>query len=342
MTMPGRKYTAPSSTYRYGFNGKENDKDAGEGIQDYGMRIYSERLGRFLSVDPITAEYPELTPYQFASNTPIQATDLDGLEADFSAGKILKRQEYRTYDKLGVAGNFLMNLGFDGKGNTVGNNLSTAVQNQLIGTAETITNLTTEKGRAKVGHGVAETTYFWIWTWNSKTPDEQFKMAKGYFSEPENLENLAAAGFLFGVSRYLPALRVPVPKTSIPISIKNTLTAIVPPYMSGRFIIGSKTFAKVARHLRQFGDRAENVVMLDRMKRIARGKLKPTEIDINFARHELREAELMKKGLKYEDAHTQTLKEQGMYHKDYEKKLYTEEALKKGNEQMIKETTGNR
>jgi hypothetical protein len=35
---------------------------------------------RFLSVDPISAEYPELTPYQFAGNTPIQAIDLDGLE----------------------------------------------------------------------------------------------------------------------------------------------------------------------------------------------------------------------------------------------------------------------
>lgn len=36
---------------------------------------------KFLSVDPLTKKYPELTPYQFASNTPIQAIDLDGLEA---------------------------------------------------------------------------------------------------------------------------------------------------------------------------------------------------------------------------------------------------------------------
>lgn len=53
----------------------------GEGNQqDYGMRIYDLRLGRFLSVDPITAQYPELTPYQFASNSPVQGIDLDGLE----------------------------------------------------------------------------------------------------------------------------------------------------------------------------------------------------------------------------------------------------------------------
>ena len=32
-------------------------------------------------MDPIAKEYSELTPYQFASNTPIRAVDLDGLEA---------------------------------------------------------------------------------------------------------------------------------------------------------------------------------------------------------------------------------------------------------------------
>lgn len=44
------------------------------------MRIYDSRLGRFLSVDPLTAKYPELTPYQFASNRPIDGVDLDGNE----------------------------------------------------------------------------------------------------------------------------------------------------------------------------------------------------------------------------------------------------------------------
>lgn len=45
------------------------------------MRIYDPRIAKFLSVDSITKNYPELTPYQFASNTPIQAIDLDGLES---------------------------------------------------------------------------------------------------------------------------------------------------------------------------------------------------------------------------------------------------------------------
>jgi RHS repeat-associated protein len=74
--------------YRYGFNGKEEDDEVkGDGNQqDYGMRIYDPRLGRFLSVDPISKKYPELTPYQFASNTPIMGIDLDGLELYTSTG----------------------------------------------------------------------------------------------------------------------------------------------------------------------------------------------------------------------------------------------------------------
>jgi len=84
MLQPGRTYTeAGWGNYRFGFNGKENDNEVkgAANQQDYGMRIYDPRVGRFYSVDPIGATYPELTPYQFASNSPIRAVDLDGLEA---------------------------------------------------------------------------------------------------------------------------------------------------------------------------------------------------------------------------------------------------------------------
>jgi RHS repeat-associated protein len=71
-----------SGIYRYGFNGKENDNELkGSGNQqDYGMRIYDPRLGRFLSTDPLTRNYPHYSPYQFAGNSPITFIDLDGLE----------------------------------------------------------------------------------------------------------------------------------------------------------------------------------------------------------------------------------------------------------------------
>ncbi|MBD0376455.1 MAG: hypothetical protein ICV51_12585 [Flavisolibacter sp.] len=85
--------------YRYGFNGKENDNEVkGEGNQqDYGMRIYDPRLGRFLSVDPLVKQYPELTPYQFASNTPIKAVDIDGLESSWvPPGQTIRYDQIRS------------------------------------------------------------------------------------------------------------------------------------------------------------------------------------------------------------------------------------------------------
>jgi RHS repeat-associated protein len=82
MQQPGRKFSAGSG-YRYGFNGKEkSDEVYGDGnAYDYGFRIYNPRLGRFLSVDPLTKGYSSLTPYQFSSNNPVCYIDLDGLES---------------------------------------------------------------------------------------------------------------------------------------------------------------------------------------------------------------------------------------------------------------------
>lgn len=85
MMMPDRQWYAnsDSSNYRFGFNGKEIDRENGGAgnVYDYGFRIYNPALGKFLSVDPLTNSYPWYTPYQFSGNNPIRYIDLDGLEA---------------------------------------------------------------------------------------------------------------------------------------------------------------------------------------------------------------------------------------------------------------------
>jgi RHS repeat-associated protein len=81
------------SGYRYGFNGKENDDFD---LVDFGERFYNPQLGRFLSVDPLTSSYPMITPYQFASNKPIVAVDLDGLES-----KIYTKVSYTVTAAIG-------------------------------------------------------------------------------------------------------------------------------------------------------------------------------------------------------------------------------------------------
>jgi len=82
MLIESRKHLAFGGDYAYGFNGKMVDKEVkSEGNQqDYGLRIYDTRLGKFLSVDPLSREYPWNSTYAFAENDPINFIDLDGAE----------------------------------------------------------------------------------------------------------------------------------------------------------------------------------------------------------------------------------------------------------------------
>ncbi len=68
------------SGYRFGFNGMERDDEAkGEGNSyDFGARIYDSRLGRWMSLDPLMTKHPDLSPYNYVSNSPLTMIDPDG------------------------------------------------------------------------------------------------------------------------------------------------------------------------------------------------------------------------------------------------------------------------
>jgi len=69
---------------RYKYCGKELDSESG--IYYYGMRYYASYICRFISVDPLAADYAYKTPYDYAENTPLSSTDLDGLEKESAEG----------------------------------------------------------------------------------------------------------------------------------------------------------------------------------------------------------------------------------------------------------------
>jgi RHS repeat-associated protein len=81
MMMPGRKYSATSS-YRYGVQGQESDNEVkGEGNSiSFDFRVHDPRIGRFLSVDPLSGQYPHNSPYAFAENKVLQFVELEGGE----------------------------------------------------------------------------------------------------------------------------------------------------------------------------------------------------------------------------------------------------------------------
>jgi len=80
MIMDFRGKNAASAEYRFGFNGKEKDdeiKGTGNSL-DFGARIYDPRTGRWLSIDPLFKNYPNLSSYNFCANNPICFLDING------------------------------------------------------------------------------------------------------------------------------------------------------------------------------------------------------------------------------------------------------------------------
>lgn len=102
--------------------------------------------------------------------------------------------------------------------------------------------------------------------------------------------------------------------------------------------IASEGIQNIERHLATMDFDQANQVMIKRLKDIASGTLKPTNVDLNFYAHELREMELMKQGMGYTEAHAKALKEYGIAHKKgYKAQLYTKKALREGDKGMLQE-----
>jgi len=173
-----------SSRVSVGFNGKQKDSEIyGEGnAYDYGFRENDTRLGRFWGVDPLFRQYPELTSYQFASNSPIMGTDMDGRELRWVF-------DYNYYVIKGIFGDNAMK-------NTTGGQIVEGMHeqfgaiNQNFRTAKTVENIgkiaadrfSTPGGTTKALTGVA-------------IFEDGAKMTQGLITEgKEVLEGIAQGG----------------------------------------------------------------------------------------------------------------------------------------------------
>ena len=68
------------SSNRYRFNGKEQlaTATADLGLTDYGARMYSSRLSRWTTPDPLADKYFSTSPYAFCGNNPVNYVDPNG------------------------------------------------------------------------------------------------------------------------------------------------------------------------------------------------------------------------------------------------------------------------
>ena len=84
--LPGRNYN--SGSYRFAFQGQEHDDEVyGSTINPapgtsyaFEYRMHDPRVGRFLSIDPLAAQYAHNSPYAFSENRVIDGVDYEGSE----------------------------------------------------------------------------------------------------------------------------------------------------------------------------------------------------------------------------------------------------------------------
>ena len=78
MIMPGRSVSA--GEYWYGFNSMEQDDEWSftGGHYDFDTRMYDSRLGQFLSLDPLSREFPGQSDYMAFNGNPVFFIDPDG------------------------------------------------------------------------------------------------------------------------------------------------------------------------------------------------------------------------------------------------------------------------
>ena len=82
--------------YKYKFQGQELQDELQLFWYAFKWRNYNPEIARFMSIDPLTEEYEDYTPYQFASNQPVHAQEVEGLENAHDLNKKVQLKETRT------------------------------------------------------------------------------------------------------------------------------------------------------------------------------------------------------------------------------------------------------
>ena len=103
--MSDRKFN--DGSYKFGFNGMEKDDELkGNGNSyDFEARMYDPRLGRWLSIDPLSSQHKDQSPFSFAANDPTFFIDPDGEKIGNPKSAFTK--QYRKVLKKSTIGKML-------------------------------------------------------------------------------------------------------------------------------------------------------------------------------------------------------------------------------------------
>jgi len=127
MMMPGRKYQAGSSSFRYGFNGQEKSNDVTQGNYTAEYWEYDSRIGRRWNVDP--KPNVAISPYNCFEGNPILFADPNGdkpfdwIKKNNSQGQT----EYKWDDKAKSPGTTPVGYTYVGATGSYANNNNSSV-----------------------------------------------------------------------------------------------------------------------------------------------------------------------------------------------------------------------
>ncbi|UMY66619.1 MULTISPECIES: DUF6443 domain-containing protein [unclassified Flavobacterium] len=91
--------------YQYKYQGQELQDELGLGWYAFKWRNYDPAIGRFMCIDPLAQEYEDYSTYQFASNQPVHAQDVEGLENVKDRQKRILSDDARTVVRDNIPNN---------------------------------------------------------------------------------------------------------------------------------------------------------------------------------------------------------------------------------------------
>lgn len=170
------KYNTTQFETPYKFNGKEKDEETGYNY--YGARYYFDYLSIFLSTDPMSDKYPNLSSYTYCANNPVVFIDPDGrfktkfgaiFYKFFNGGEIgwsQDRNEYFVGKDVNLIGPGV-GVAYERKfGSNIGSNIRSNILSGIKGLGNSIKNafsklenlLPIGKGEKSNGSGYVEST----------------------------------------------------------------------------------------------------------------------------------------------------------------------------------------
>jgi RHS repeat-associated protein len=331
-----------SSAYRYGFQGQEKDDEIkGEGNVLHATDWkYDSRIGRRWNRDPIVKWHE--SPYSAFANNPIMNIDPTGRDTiRFQTLHIRVPQPKNKMDRapIKVADIHSESISITkapGEDVFLFENTIIDMRNGGKKTSSTTTQIDYNGAGLTVTKG--------LFGFLSQRDDGQTTLAK--WAPKELINYLVKKDF-----RKYKSLDIRQQDVNFYEGFKSVSEFAISWYVSGILMnsvgklgslnvnsisIENMGISKIETHLARMDSDAANSVMLSRLKKITNGEIEATIIDKNFYYHELREMELMAKGMTYESAHVKALQEAGIkYSKGFEKNLYTSDALKAGDDAFL-------